>query len=59
VPKNTARIRISLNCLHEEKDIVRLLDLVAEFVENNKVKNLGITEPGVATNGARSVSDWL
>lgn len=26
VPKNTARIRISLNCKHEESDIIKLLD---------------------------------
>jgi 8-amino-7-oxononanoate synthase len=33
VPTGTARIRISLNCLHKEKDIIRLLDLLAKFHE--------------------------
>ena len=28
VPKNTARIRISLNCLQQQKDIIGLLDLL-------------------------------
>ena len=31
VPVNTARIRISLNCNHDEADLVRLLDLMAEY----------------------------
>lgn len=30
VPKNTARIRISLNCLHEENEIEKLLDELYE-----------------------------
>jgi 8-amino-7-oxononanoate synthase len=28
VPKNTTRLRISLNCLHEKKDILSLLDII-------------------------------
>jgi 8-amino-7-oxononanoate synthase len=30
VPVNSARIRLSLNCLHEERDIIALLDLITE-----------------------------
>jgi 8-amino-7-oxononanoate synthase len=30
VPQGTARIRISLNCLHEQQEITHLLDLIAE-----------------------------
>ncbi|AZL16076.1 aminotransferase class I/II-fold pyridoxal phosphate-dependent enzyme [Rickettsiales endosymbiont of Stachyamoeba lipophora] len=30
VPKNTARIRISLNCLHSKQQILNLLQLIAE-----------------------------
>lgn len=33
VPKDTARIRVSLNCLHEEADIIRLLDIIASEYE--------------------------
>jgi 8-amino-7-oxononanoate synthase len=28
VPKNSARIKISLNCAHQETDILQLLDLI-------------------------------
>ncbi|MES2217122.1 MAG: 8-amino-7-oxononanoate synthase [Pseudomonadota bacterium] len=31
VPQDTARIRVALNCLHHEKDIIDLLDLMAFF----------------------------
>ena len=30
VPKNTARIRVTLNCMHTETQIIELLDLLAE-----------------------------
>lgn len=33
VPQYTARIRISLTCLHEENDITQLLDLIALYYE--------------------------
>ncbi|OGT37136.1 MAG: 8-amino-7-oxononanoate synthase [Gammaproteobacteria bacterium RIFCSPHIGHO2_12_FULL_38_14] len=33
VPKNTARIRISLNCLHKEEEIIQLLDLLTTHYE--------------------------
>jgi 8-amino-7-oxononanoate synthase len=33
VPVNTARLRISLNCLHHENDIIQLLDLIADAHE--------------------------
>lgn len=33
VPQGTARIRISLNFMHTEKDILRLLDLIAEALK--------------------------
>jgi 8-amino-7-oxononanoate synthase len=35
VPKNTARIRISINAAHEPKDIKNLTDLLAEFYHEN------------------------
>jgi 8-amino-7-oxononanoate synthase len=39
VPVNTARLRISLNCLHDEKQITDLLDVVAEhFSDNSRSK---------------------
>jgi 8-amino-7-oxononanoate synthase len=28
VAKNTARLRISLNCMHEQKDILRIIQLI-------------------------------
>ncbi|OGT44318.1 MAG: hypothetical protein A3F42_01225 [Gammaproteobacteria bacterium RIFCSPHIGHO2_12_FULL_37_34] len=33
VPRNTACIRISLNCYHHEKEIDQLLDLIYEYVQ--------------------------
>ncbi|OGT38376.1 MAG: 8-amino-7-oxononanoate synthase [Gammaproteobacteria bacterium RIFCSPHIGHO2_12_FULL_37_14] len=39
VAPNTARIRISLNCMHEEKDIIHLLDLLADYYEKLKQIN--------------------
>lgn len=35
VPSDTARIRISLNCMHTENDIMRLLDLIADNHDSN------------------------
>jgi 8-amino-7-oxononanoate synthase len=32
VPPNTARLRISLNCLHTEQQIIDLLDFLAEYL---------------------------
>jgi 8-amino-7-oxononanoate synthase len=32
VPENTARLRISLNCSHTEKEIMHLLDLISDFL---------------------------
>lgn len=31
VPEKTARVRISLNCLHTEKQIINLLDYISEY----------------------------
>jgi 8-amino-7-oxononanoate synthase len=36
VPKNTARLRISLNCDHDENQITQLLDLIVEMYEKFK-----------------------
>lgn len=33
VPERTARLRISLNCFHREKDILHLLDILSELYE--------------------------
>ena len=33
VPARTSRIRLSLNCMHEEKDVIRLVDHIAEFID--------------------------
>lgn len=32
VPQNTSRIKISLNCLHTENEIIHLLDILAEIL---------------------------
>lgn len=32
VPENTARLRISVNCSHTEKQIMQLLDLISDFL---------------------------
>jgi 8-amino-7-oxononanoate synthase len=32
VPENTARLRISVNCSHTEKQITQLLDLISDFL---------------------------
>jgi 8-amino-7-oxononanoate synthase len=38
VPSGTARIRISLNCAHEEQEIKQLLDLILDSYEKRKFK---------------------
>jgi 8-amino-7-oxononanoate synthase len=38
VPKNASRIRITLNCRHTEKQIINLLDCIAEHHEQNHKK---------------------
>lgn len=39
VPKNTSRLRISLNCLHTEKQINDLLDNLAEIYAHQQTEN--------------------
>ena len=37
VPANTARLRISLNCMHEEKEIIQLIDMIAAVIAHSAV----------------------